>query len=293
MTHHFYDLESNNEFSVNYRWLQPPQIAYFVSTMDEFGNSNLTPVTLGTLVCAQYPRDGQPGAYYFAFSVGCKNLPDENNELEVRHAFRNLQKRSECVISYIGYDLMYESTVCNMPIPYGISEFDVAGLTSVPSSKVAPYSIAECPVNMECKVVSSQNLDGYYQLYVCKVVGVSVNKEYIERDKKTGGFGVYAIDPLFEVEVNRGETGNNRLYYGRLDKEKIHRTSDDIGCKGDWVGKFEKWIKSEAERGKLSESDIEEILNLNARWLENRDPVSNAAVKKELTDKLYKICRKP
>ena len=70
-----------------------------------------------------------------------------------------------------------------MPIPYGISEFDVAGLTAVPSAKVKAFSVAQCAVNMECKVEHSYNLDGYYQMYVCRVVGLSVNEEFVEKDK--------------------------------------------------------------------------------------------------------------
>ena len=45
----FFDLMKSDD-GFNYRWIQPPQIAYLVSTIDEFGNNNVTPVTLGTCV---------------------------------------------------------------------------------------------------------------------------------------------------------------------------------------------------------------------------------------------------
>ena len=45
-----------------------------------------------------------------------------------------------------------------MPIPRGISELDVAGLTPLPSRKVQPTGVKECPINLEAKVISSQNL---------------------------------------------------------------------------------------------------------------------------------------
>ena len=92
MARRYYDLCSPHETDVNYRWLQPPQIAYLVSTVDCFGNANLTPATLGTLICTQYPRDGKPGSYYFAFSLGCCPMPDEGNELAPRHGFLNLEQ---------------------------------------------------------------------------------------------------------------------------------------------------------------------------------------------------------
>lgn len=43
-----FDLEIDRHPDWNHRWLQPPQIAYLVSTLDRRGNANLTPVTMGT-----------------------------------------------------------------------------------------------------------------------------------------------------------------------------------------------------------------------------------------------------
>jgi flavin reductase (DIM6/NTAB) family NADH-FMN oxidoreductase RutF len=288
----YYDMD-DLKCDINYRWIQPPQIAYFVTTIDAKGNINVTPVTLGTLVCAQLPRGDKPSEYYFTFSLGCVDLDDEGNKLQVRHGHLNLQEVPECVISYIGYDLLYESAVTGLPIPRGISELDVAGLTPLPSKKVRPCGIKECPVNMEAKVVSSQKIGSYYVLYLCKIVGVSVNAEYVRRDKELmDGLGIFAIDPLFEVSIRKGNTDNIRLYYARLDKNKVHRTPDDIGCFQDWVGHFDKWMRDEVKRGSITEQECEEILKLNEEWQKNRDPVANAEVKKKLTEKLKAICLK-
>ena len=43
-----YDLETSKHPDWNIRWIQPPQAAYLVSTVDGAGNANLTPVTMGT-----------------------------------------------------------------------------------------------------------------------------------------------------------------------------------------------------------------------------------------------------
>lgn len=286
----YYDM-NDMKCDINYRWLQPPQIAYFVTTVDNLGNVNVTPVTLGTLVCAQLPRDEKPSEYYFTFSLGSVDLDDEGNKLNIRHGHLNLKDVQECVISYIGYDLLNPSTITGLPIPRGISELDVAGLTSLPSKKVKPCGIKECPVNMEAKIISSQKIGSYYELYLCKIVGVSVSSEYVKRDKELlDGLGIYAIDPLFEVSIKKGNTDNVRLYYGRMDKKNIHRTSDDVGCYQDWVGHFDKWMKDEVKRGTITEQECDEILELNIRWQKNRDPKKNSKVKNELTKRLNKIC---
>ena len=170
----YYDFDDLS-CDINYRWLQPPQIAYFVTTTDRTGNVNTTPVTLGTLVAAALPRGDKPSEYFFTFSLGKVHLKDEGNEIGVRHGFLNLRATDECVISYIGHSLVHASVVAGLPIPRGISEIDVAGLTPLPSQKVTPPGIAECPVNMEAKIVSSQPIGTYYELYLAQVVAASVD----------------------------------------------------------------------------------------------------------------------
>src|SRR6056297_2901331 len=256
-----YDFEDLN-LDINYRWLQPPQIAYFVTTCDEAGNVNATPVTLGTLVAASLPRNGRPGEFFFTFALGRVDIHDEGNEINARHGFLNLQSRGECVISYIGKDVARESTVAGLPIPRGISEIEVAGLTELPSKRVAPPGIAECPVNMEAVVVSSSPLGSYYQLYVVKIVGAQVDSAYVQQDR---GCGVLAIDPLFEVLIDRDteRDGTTRLSYAKIDPDSLTSMGEGMGCSEDWIGTFPKWVESEVERGKITREEGEKILKLH------------------------------
>ena len=284
----YYDFDDLS-CDINYRWLQPPQIAYFVTTTDRTGNVNTTPVTLGTLVAAALPRGDKPSEYFFTFSLGKVHLKDEGNEIGVRHGFLNLRATDECVISYIGHSLVHASVVAGLPIPRGISEIDVAGLTPLPSQKVTPPWIAECPVNMEAKIVSSQPIGTYYELYLAQVVAASVDSRYVDADT---GLGVFAIDPVFEVAIDKDppESDDARLSFARLDPAKIERTGDGMGCVGDWIGSFEKWIDGERQRGRISDSVASELLTLNRAWQRNRDPVENAEVKSELTERLRALC---
>ncbi len=291
MDRYFYDMNAL-ECDMNYRWLQPPQIAYFVSTVDKYGNNNVTPVTLGTLVGATTPRNGKPSEYYFTFSLGAVYIDENDNILEPRQGHVNLQENPECVISYIGYDHYFESTVAGLPLPKGISEMEVAGLTPLPSKFVKPAGIKECAVNMEAKVISSQRIGSVYELYLCKIVAVSVDKDYAEKDKERGDFGILAIDPLFELHIKGEGEAPPRLYYGRLDPEKVHITSDKVGCLNDWIGSFRKWMADEYTRGSISAEERDRLLELNSLWAKNRDPVENAAVKEELTSRLRDLCNK-
>ena len=45
-----YSVENGQLNGLHHRFIQPPQVAYFVSTVDSFGNVNVTPVTMGTCI---------------------------------------------------------------------------------------------------------------------------------------------------------------------------------------------------------------------------------------------------
>jgi len=286
MKKRYFNLE-NADCWLNYRYIQPPQIAYFVTTVDKLGNQNTTPVTLGTCIGASLPRDDQPGEYYFSFSLSHANLPDKGNVLEIRHGFYNLEKVPECVISFIPAKLMRQSTLSGLPIPRGISELEVAGLTPLPSRKIRPNGIAECPINLEATVFQKTRLGHYYTHYLCKVIAVSVDENLLSKDQS--GLGSLEIDPLFEVNIQRNSNDQLRLYYGQMDRNKITRTADDVGCLKDWIGSFEQWMEDEVTRGRITNSERRDILDLNRLWQANHDPDTNGEIKRKLTERLRQI----
>ncbi|XMB73039.1 flavin reductase [Mycoplasmatota bacterium WC30] len=278
MKKQFFDILNDLEVDFNYRYIQPPQIAYFVTTMDEFGNLNSTPVTLGTCNSANLPRAGKPAEFYYSFALRNKATNDLDDINRPRDGYINLLKSDELVISYIGKDIMRESIITNLPFPRGISELDVAGLNTFPSTNISVPSIKECPINIECKVINKMQLGEYYMLYVCKAVGISIDNTLIEKD--IDGLGVFHINPLFEINISDTESGNTRLNYGEMDYTKISVPGDDFGSIGDWVGTFEHFIDSECTRGKISISEKAEIFKLAKQFKNDR---SNITIKEKLT----------
>jgi len=283
MDKQYFDILNNLEVDFNYRYIQPPQIAYFITTMDEFGNLNATPVTLGTCNSANLPREGKAAEFYLSFAMRSKETNDLDDINRPRDGYTNLLNSDEVVISYIGKDIIRESIITNLPLPRGISELDVSGLNTFPSTNVSVPSIKECPINIECKIINRMQLGEYYMLYVCKAVGISVDKELIEKD--TDGLGVFHIKPLFEVNISKTESGNQRLNYGEMDYKNIQTPGDDFGSFGDWVGTFEHFVDSEFKRGKISLSEKEEIFELEKQFKKDR---SNKDIKEKLTQLLKK-----
>ena len=281
MSEVYYDL-SDPKHGMNYRWVQPPQVAYFVTTMDKHGNPNAAPVTLGTCVSADMVAE-ETGNYYFTFSLGYTDLP----LAEARQSSKNLAEVPECVISYIGAHLFKEAQVASLPLPRGINEIDVMGLTPLPSKKVSPPGIKECKVNLEAWIEWSMNVGKFYRLFLAQIVGVSVDEEMVEADSESYHHGgIYGLDPLFEYTALGGNEGPARIHTIRLDPSTAKGLSGDIGPRRSFVGTFENWLEDEVNRGALTDEDRTRIIELNEQWQANRDAKTNGAVKEELTQRL-------
>lgn len=284
----FYDL-TRPQPHMNYRWVQPPQIAYFVTTLDRNGNVNSTPATLGTCVGAEMTPESS-GNYFLTFSLGSVDL----EQVPTRDGHRNLQEVPECVVSYIGKHLIRESQIACCPLPRGISEIDVAGMTELPSKHVRPPGIRECGVNIEAKVIHSLPLGDFYHFYICRVVGVSVEEELVRRDAASRlHAGVWELDPVFETTILAEEGQQPRLYYSHLDRKSVARMPTGIGPQRTWVGRFEEWMEDEVARGAVSQAEHTRIMALRKDWDGNPDPETNAEVKRELTALLKGLVAAP
>jgi flavin reductase (DIM6/NTAB) family NADH-FMN oxidoreductase RutF len=287
MAETFYDL-TKPQPQMNYRWVQPPQIAFFVTTVDKQGNVNSTPVTLGTCVSTDMTAESC-GNYFLTFSLGCVDLPT----IPARDAHKNLQEVPECVVSYIGKHLIRESQVACCPLPRGINEIEVAGMTELPSKHVRPPGIRECRVNIEAKVVDALPLGEFYYFYICRVLGVSVDEALLERDAQSRlHAGIWELEPLFETSILAEDGHPPRLYFSSLDRKSVIRMPERIGPQRNWVGTFKEWMEDEVRKGKITSTEFERVLTLHKAWLENPDPAANGRVKRQLTEFLRQLVDK-
>ena len=280
-----YSIEDGRLNGLHHRFIQPPQVAYFVTTCDSYGNMNTTPVTMGTCIAHNF----------FSFTLSNLHVPEDGWQLEkngwhdgIKQGYANLCEVPECVISYFGHDMVRQSWIAGCPVPKGISEIDVMGCTPLPSQVVRPCGIAECPINLEARVLHVHRLGKRWTNYICEIVYASVHRELVEANERgpLAGYGMLSIDPVFEVMIASGDTEatkNYRLYYDRLDTGKIERCPEDIGYDADWIGTYEQWLESEVGHGHITRAEMERALELKTLWDADRDPVRNAEVRNELT----------
>jgi len=70
----------------------------------------------------------------------------------LRYSWRFIEETGEFVIAVPDDSLSQAAEICGTKSGRDTDKFKAAGLTKVPSAHVAPPSIAECPLNIECSV---------------------------------------------------------------------------------------------------------------------------------------------
>lgn len=107
--------------------------------------------------------DGRPNLAPFSFFNGVGSdpmtllfCPANNSEGGEKDSLRNAKPRSEGGTGEFVVNVAVEAyeravAACAEPLPYGHSEFDLAGLAMAPSIKVSPPRVALSPVAFECR----------------------------------------------------------------------------------------------------------------------------------------------
>lgn len=152
-----------------------PRIAYIVTSVDKGGRVNAASFSNLTSVSTEPER--LVLAVYRAWDT-----------------IRNIRATREFVVNVPSKNLLKEVWICGdkyagNPIPAGIDELKIAGLTEIPSEKVKPPRVAECPMHLECKVVWIKNVGDHY-LILGDIVSASYtdgvfDKELIQIIPKT------------------------------------------------------------------------------------------------------------
>ena len=94
-----------------------------------------------------------------------------------------------------------------------VDKFAQIGLTPLPADKVAPPLIAECPVNLECRVLSEQDV-GDHQLFLGEVVAEHVDADALDEagqpDPAKLDMLIYAFGSYFAAGDRLGGHGLSR-----------------------------------------------------------------------------------
>jgi len=181
-----------------------PVPVVLVSLVDESGARNILTTSWLSVACAAPPM------------LTLDIRPE-------RHSCAMLQAVGELVVNIPRASLLRAVDFCGTVSGRDTDKFADAGLTPVPSVKVRPPSIGECPVHLECVVRQSQLL-GSHMLFLAEVVALRADDDVVEDgDVITGRVAPLVYDPfggdywtLKEVAAHHGYSE------GRMPVEKAN-----------------------------------------------------------------------
>src|SRR6185312_2406434 len=132
---HFYEPRRGHGLPHDpFKAIVAPRPIGWISSIDSTGRVNLAPYSFFNAFCEAPPIIG--------FSSGGRKDSQRNAEETGEFVF-NLATRRQA-------EAMNRTSA---PLPHGVSEFEVAGLTAAASRLVKPPRVADAPAALECKLV--------------------------------------------------------------------------------------------------------------------------------------------
>jgi flavin reductase (DIM6/NTAB) family NADH-FMN oxidoreductase RutF len=114
-----------------------PRPIAFVSTMSAEGKLNVSPFSYFNAISSEPPLLG--------ISINRRGgLPKDT--------LRNIEQTGEFVVNTVNEDLGPRMVQASGEWPEDVDEFELTGLTPVPSDLVKPPRVGESPVGMECRL---------------------------------------------------------------------------------------------------------------------------------------------
>jgi len=123
--------------------IQPRPIAW-VSTVSPDGKPNLAPFSFFTGIAAN------PMSLCFA--------PVRSREGRRKDTLVNVEATRQFVVNIVNEALAQRMVQTSADYPYGVDEFEKAGLAAAPSLKVRPSRVKDSPVSLECELIQSVTL---------------------------------------------------------------------------------------------------------------------------------------
>ncbi|MDH7569121.1 MAG: flavin reductase family protein, partial [Armatimonadota bacterium] len=125
-----------------------------------------------------------------------------------RYSHQLIREAGEFVLNLPTAALAEKVDRCGTTSGRTVNKFDAFGLTPLPALRVRPPLVAECPLNLECRVIGQHSI-GDHDLFLGEVLVQHVDAQCMDAE---GRVDVRALDPLCYV---RGEYYRLGEYLGR------------------------------------------------------------------------------
>ena len=116
-----------------------PRPIAFVSTCSKDGKNNVAPFSYFNGVCSKPPT--------VMFAPARRGWDGQEKDTLI-----NIRETKEFVVNVVSEPFAEKMILCSTDFDPDVDEFDVSGLTSAPSVKVAPPRVSESKISLECKL---------------------------------------------------------------------------------------------------------------------------------------------
>jgi flavin reductase (DIM6/NTAB) family NADH-FMN oxidoreductase RutF len=142
---------------------------------------------------------------------------NQNTNGQRKDSVVNIEETGEFVHNMATYDLREAVNKSAEGVPPEVDEFEIAGVTKVPSRFVKPARVAESPIHFECHYYQTlrlpvHGLRGTVDIIIGRVIGIHIKDEFIAANGKLdilklrpiarmGYFDYTRIDSIFEMVI--------------------------------------------------------------------------------------------
>jgi flavin reductase (DIM6/NTAB) family NADH-FMN oxidoreductase RutF len=147
-------------------------------------------------------RNLAPFAYFNGISssppmvmFACNAPPDR---LE-KDTLANVRSTGEFVTNFVSWDFREAMNITSATVPADVDEFELAGLTAIPSTRVKPPRVAGVPVSMECELERIVDIPPKYEgdracgVIIGRVLCMHVDDRFIDAN---GRFDTMQARPI-------------------------------------------------------------------------------------------------
>ena len=127
-----------------------------------------------------------------------------------RYSYQLISATGEFVVNLPTADMVEVVDLCGTVSGRDVDKFTEFHLTPVPSEKVNPPLIAECPISVECRVISIQEI-GDHDLFLGEAVAEHVAEEALD---ESGRVIVDKLDPLCYLHGEYWSCGTRLGHHG-------------------------------------------------------------------------------
>jgi flavin reductase (DIM6/NTAB) family NADH-FMN oxidoreductase RutF len=177
-------------------WLFP-KIITIITTLDENGRVNAAPYS-----------------HIMQYDVMPKNPRMIVGFRQSSHTFENIVKTGEFVVNCCSADHLDDMMETARFWPEGVNELEHTNFTPIPSKKVKPPSLEECPQIAECTVDQIIRLDKSSGIVIGKIETLVFDEELIEMDREE------RINAM-NLPVGLGDQNRKYYYHAKLQPENI------------------------------------------------------------------------